>query len=142
MKIRDRITTGILIWGDHPDETRKVTSKDELKKTLGELTKIAEADGPLSILLRVDSETGIQIIVGLDISTVQFYSASSQPQHVGSIGSLEYADNNDWVSFNHRGELSEVPQKYFIPIEDAREAILYYFTTGLRPNNIKWSEMY
>jgi hypothetical protein len=133
---------GILIWGNDPKETKKVANRGELENTLAELIRIAEVDGPFTLLLRVNSETAIEIIIGLEISTVLFYSVDSKPQHVGSVGSIETVSENEWVSFNHRGEFSEIPKKYFIPFEDSREAFIDYFTTGLRPNNINWRDIY
>lgn len=125
---------GILVWSDEEDGRREVATVEELDRVVDELS--ASADSPFSVELMVDENTAISVVVGLDISLVNFYSATEQPNYLGSVGPW---DDDELVVFYHRGHYSEVPKVHFVPIDDAREALRYYFRTGQRPPNITWT---
>jgi hypothetical protein len=47
-------------------------------------------------------------------------------------------DDDALVGFSHHGQWSEVPRRYTVPYEAAREALRSFYLTGARPANVKW----
>ena len=127
---------GILVWGDEENCRIEVSALEELDRAVDELTATAATGEPFSIELMVNEDTAISMVVGLDISLVNFYSAKDEPNYSGSIGPW---DEDESIVFYYKGHYSEVPKAHFIPISDAREALRYYFQTGRRPPNITWT---
>ena len=127
---------GILVWGDEEHCRTEVSTEEELDRVVDELTATAATDAPFSIELMVNEDTAISIVVGLDISLVNFYSATNKPNYSGSIGPW---DEDESIVFYYRGHYSEVSKAHFVPIDDAREALRCYFRTGQRPKKITWT---
>jgi hypothetical protein len=127
---------GLIIWGDGPNERKQFTSERELDRLIDHLTETAEAAQPFTVEIHAHPKTAMEIIVGLNISSLLFSSATESPQNAGSRGSWT---GDEWIEFLHRGEPSEKPIKCFIPVEVAREAVREYFRTGQLPKHIQWS---
>lgn len=125
-----------LIWGDGEDCRKEITTEEELDRVIEQLTDIAYQSKPFTIELSVNTSTAISMIVGLDISLLNFYSSTSQPRYFGSLGPW---DETEWIVFYHREHYSETPKTYFVPVADARESFRLYFCMGSRPENIRWT---
>ena len=114
----------------------EVRSVEELDRLVDQLTVEARADMPLTVELHVGDETAMSIVVGREESHVEFHSAATHPPIVACHGPW---NDDELIEFSHRGQYSELPRRYFVPIADAREALRRYFRTGTRPDNIAWS---
>jgi hypothetical protein len=122
-----------LSWG--VNEYTQVSTLQELTQTIDRLITIAKADRPFTVELYVNAETGMGMVVGLEESSLQFYSTLGGPLVVGCSGPW---DDDSLIAFYHGGHRSELPRRYCVPIMDAIEAMKHYFQTGMRPENIKW----
>lgn len=129
---------GTLVWGDNVDQKKIVFNDTELEKSILELNTIASDASPITVELRVNEESAIQIIVGLKISPLIFYSRLQSPHYSVSLGPF---NDDEWVIFYHHDEYSEMPLKYFLETNVVYEAVKKYFQTGLRPDNINWKNL-
>ena len=128
---------GYLMW-EH-DQQVEVNSVEELDLLLDLLDQRAlEVRGGISfgVQLEVNDETTMLIVLGGKVSHAEFYSDHGRPLAVGSRGPW---DDDELIAFNVWGQRSEMPKRFCVPIEDAREALRQYFRTGRRPDNIAWN---
>lgn len=111
-------------------------SLESLEEHLDRLTDASLQRGmPLAIQIKLNEDTSLQITVGSLRSYVAYYSTRGSP--------LIAVSRGPWVSdeeftFDYMGEESGSKMKYCVPIEDAREAVRQYVSTGERPKNIVW----
>jgi hypothetical protein len=119
------------------DQYTEVRSLPELDHLINELSRKAQSKMPFSVELRMNPETSLSIVVGNEISHINFFSAKSSPPMVGCHGPW---NDNELLEFLYRGEYSEIPRRFCVPIADAREAIRRYFLTGIRPDNVAWND--
>lgn len=123
-----------LIW--HEKERAEVDSLQELELLIEELTQEAiEEKMPFSFQLMVNPETCFSMVVGREISHLEFYSTIQSPLAVGCRGPW---DDEELIELTHGGQFSEMPKCYWVPLVEAQEALKQYFRTGERPLNIKW----
>lgn len=123
-----------IVWDENSQAD--IHSVEELNQLLDQLADQAKEDMPLSVELYMHEKMSMYIVVGSDLSPVCFLSTVNQPHIVSSRS--QYADNDGYFEFNHRGHHSAVHRKFTVPIDDARRALFYFFETGKQPENIKW----
>jgi hypothetical protein len=122
-----------LEWDEN--QQADVHSLDELERLIDELSLQAQGELPFSVELYGNVDTCLSILVGGEVSHLEFFSAKSRPPVVVSSGPWS---DDEFVVCTHRGHYSEMPKKYCIPVADAREALRRYFLTGERPDNVAW----
>lgn len=115
----------------------EVTLLDELDQWLDRLMALGEQSYPFSVELQVNDSTGIVLTVGRPESHLEFYDHHARPPAVGCHGPWE---DDELIVFFHHGHYSELPRRFFVPVEEARAAVRSYFTTGKRPATIRWSD--
>jgi Immunity protein Imm1 len=115
-----------------------VGSVQELDALLDRITAEAEAaDLPmLAVLGREDGST-LSIGLGSDESVLSYVSGSWDPPYYVSRGD---PSRTEPVEFVYSGELTEFPPWSAISIEEAREAMRHFFTTGELSPKIEWVE--
>jgi len=120
------------------NKSAKVRSLAELRQWIKLLTqKAAEEKKAFSVQLHKTNETGILFTVGLDICHLEYFSKKGTPIVVGCRGPWA---SDEVVTFIHGDEPSELEKRYFVPMEDAFQAIEYYYAFEEKPNNIQWGE--
>ena len=124
-----------LVWGQ--SDRAKVRSVEDLDRLVDQLTSEASEGLPFAVELYIRDGTGMYIVVGRQESHVEFFSAHSHPPVIGCRGPW---DDDDLVEFTYRGQYSELPKRFTVPISDAREALRRFFQTGKRPDNIAWND--
>jgi hypothetical protein len=124
-----------LIWGEA--ESSPVASANELDDLLDDLTEQAWIQGLFTVQLVMNNGTALLIVVGGQMSHVEFYWRTGKPLAVGSRGPW---DDDELIALTHCGQYSELPRRFWVPTEDAREAMRQYFRTGSRPTNITWGD--
>lgn len=122
-----------LLW--HEDNRSEIDSVEELDRALDRLTAEAREDLPFAVQVCLDDRTAMLIVVGRDVSHVEFTSPTSRPLVVVCEGPW---DDDELIELTHGGVWSELPRRYWVPISEAREAVRAFFRTGTRPNNIRW----
>lgn len=122
-----------LMWDE--DKRVEVTSLDELDQSLDRLMALGVQSDPFSVEFQVNDSTCIVLTVGRPESHLEFYDAQARPPAVGCSGPWE---DDDLIVFFHHGHYSELPRRFFVPVEDARAAVRSYFTIGNRPATIRW----
>jgi hypothetical protein len=123
-----------LVWDEN--YRADVHSVDELNRLLEKLTVQAEHDMPLSVELYSGNKTSMYIVVGSDISPVAHFLASGHPPVSSSCG--QYSGHDGFFEYNHRGHHTVIHKKFTVPIGEAIKALIYFFQTGRRPENIVW----
>ena len=122
------------------DQRADTSSIQELDRILDQLTLQATNNRlPFSVDLMGDSGACLSIVVGDNISPVNFYSPTGHPLVVGCSGPWKEKEGDKVFVFLHRGSYSEIEKRYTVPIADAREAMRRFFITGQQPDNIHWN---
>lgn len=119
------------------DQFAHVKSLEDLDRLIDGLSEEAATGLPFSIELSMNSDTALSIVIGTEISHMNFFSMISVPHVVGCRGPW---NDDELLVFLYRNEYSEMPRKYCVPVEDAREALRQYFVTGVRPQNVVWND--
>lgn len=114
-----------------------VHSVHDLDHFLDRLTIDAQDELPFTVELQMSPDTGLSIVVGGEASHMEWFAETSRPPAVGCSGPW---DSDDLIVFLHQGEYSELPKRFFIPHDQARDAMREYFQTGSRPRNVVWND--
>lgn len=122
-----------LIW--NASKRTEVRTISELDRIVDQLIKEAEESHSFTVELSVNNKTSMVIVLGREVSHAEFYDSTSRPPVFSSRG---LSDDDEPIVFFHHGHYSEVPRKYWIPSEDAREGLRCYFRTGSMPENLHW----
>lgn len=120
------------------NERADAPSVQELDHILDRLTAQARASRPFSVDLFLDSGDALAIVVGGEVSVMNFYSPTHRPPVVGCRGLWSEDEAEELIVFDFRGEYSEIEKRYTVPTADAREGMRRFFITGERPDNITW----
>lgn len=129
---RRRAVNRYVLWEDRRVDVGTVSQLDSL---LDELTVAASTTLPIAATLHVGDDDALVIVVGGRESHVEYYSATARPPLIGCTGPW---DDDQLVAFTFGGQYSEVPRRWTVPVEEAREAMRRFFETGKRPSNINW----
>ena len=114
-----------------------VGSVQELDALLDRLTVEAEADLPFVVALAREDGSTLSIGLGSEESVANYVSGSFDPPYYVSRGDPDRAEP---VKFVFSGEMTEYPPWSAIPVEDAREAMRHFFTTGELLPRLDWAE--
>ena len=115
-----------------------VGSVQELDALLDRITAEAEAaDLPMIAVLGREDGSTLSIGLGRPYSMVNFVDGSHDPPYFISRGEEERSER---VAFVFSGEMSEFPPWSAIAVEDAREAMRHFFTTGELSPKVDWVE--
>jgi hypothetical protein len=130
----------ILFWGscnkDGVSPSKTVETLDDLEREVDRLNDIAKQNGAFAIEFYLNSRTGILIFLGLEVSTVEYYSEEEPPLYTTCRGPW---DDDELITVLYEGIPSTKEKRYCVPFEDAQEALRIYFKMGKRPNNIQWA---
>lgn len=124
-----------LIWS--VNKRAEVHSLEELDKIIDKLSNEAKRKMPFTVQLCFSERNGLLITLGLNVSHLEFFSESGTPIGVYSFSPW---DKKDLITVLHGDEPVELERKYFVPIDEARKALRFYFKTGERPENIRWGD--
>jgi Immunity protein Imm1 len=114
-----------------------VGSVQELDALLDRLTIEAENDRPFMVALAREDRSSLSIGLGRDESVASYVSGSWDPPYYISRGDPGRAEP---IAFHYSGEMTEFPPWSAIPVEDAREAMRHFFTTGELWPELDWAE--
>ncbi|MFX0093584.1 MAG: Imm1 family immunity protein, partial [Candidatus Hodarchaeota archaeon] len=115
-------------WSEeHPHKT--VTNSDELDAFLNQLASEATSDTPNLVTISHPNGATLSIVLGADWTVLDHINASGNPPYYSSLG----IDNEGIFTCYYLGSHhTEKPMRYAIPIDEAREAVGYFFQTGER----------
>jgi Immunity protein Imm1 len=114
-----------------------VGSVQELDALLDRLTVEAQNDRPFMVALAREDGSTLSIGLGSDESVASSVSGSWDPPYYISRGDPGRAEP---IAFHYSGEMTEFPPWSAIPVEDAREAMRHFFTTGELSPKVDWVE--
>ena len=122
-------------WAEKPEVA--IGTVEELDRLLDQLQ---QENIPSPVLVTVElpsSGDSLSIGLGRNESVLNFVSGSGNPPYWSSVGEHE---EEEAVSFNFMGELSEIPLRHLIPLDLARQAVRDFVSTGKLSQKVKWEE--
>lgn len=100
------------------------------------LEEEARSEGKLcAVQVSVNDSTAMLITVGGSESYTLFCMEGEKPPIVSA---LSLSDDNRLLKFDFMGESSQMERRYWVPIEEALEALRYYLLTGMRSERLNW----
>lgn len=127
-----------IAWDGNSDETVSV-SVGELRGKLIELNQLAVAR-PFIVDITIDGGDTISVVLGREVSVLNFISASKKPPYLASEGRSPVLEGGV-VRFGYFGSMTEFPEWQTIPTNDALEAVYNFVATGTLPGSVAWSEV-
>lgn len=110
----------------------------DLDRALDDLAAKALKGGPLIVEMISPLEDRLLIGIVQSSAFLSFEQASGNPPYMITVGS---AEKSGTVKFDFEGELTEIPRRYCIPLNSARQAIREYFQTGELSKALDWEEV-
>lgn len=125
-------TQVFLLWQEQEIE---IDSLKELDEWLDKLTLVAQRSFPFTVGVYFHDHNAILFVLGLEVSHLEHFSNNESPVGIGCYYKWPQYEE---FTFYHRGEISEMGNENFVPVDLAREAVREFYLTRKRPTIIKW----
>ena len=124
-----------IAWNGHE---RDVEQLSDLEQILDDLHARFTGTEPTAVVLELP-QTGdsLAIVLGLDRSILNYVAGSKDPPYLTSVG---VEDAHGVMEFRFMGDMSELPLRNAVPIQEARKAMRYSWSTGRLTPDIVWEE--
>ena len=122
-------------WNEHQRDVERLSDLEQILDDLH--ARFTDAE-PTAVVHELP-ETGdsLAIVLGRDKSVLSYVSGSKDPPYFTSVGAEE---PDGTIEFRFMGDLSELPLKNAVPIQEARAAMRYFWNTGKLTSDIAWEE--
>ena len=128
----------ILLEHKEKEKPIEIANVAELDHLLDEIASNTTPEHPIIVFVYA---YGYQVSIGLGHteSFIHFESESGEPPYLITVGDEEAEGVLAFFLFgNHH---TEIPRRYLIPIEEARDIVKEWLQTGVRPMDQKWEEV-
>jgi hypothetical protein len=119
-------------------EEYAVRSTGELDQILDRLTADTPADMPRLAELINDAGDSLGLVIGADVSLLSFVGNAGNPPYYISVGELRA--EGLFVLYVYGGHYSELPRRYCVSVEEAREAMRVFLEIGCLTDHLQWEE--
>ncbi len=119
----------------------EIGSLGALDETIDRLQRKAEEASPIIVeVQRADGEI-LSIGLGREEAVLSFTAASGNPPYYVSSSGWQAGENEDILDYDFYGHRAEIRRRYLVPMQQARDALRFFWETGERTKDIIWEEV-